>query len=193
MFNNEEKSIKNEKNKEAARIKSRLVSYDYKKLIKEIELSDNKGNRLRAGSTEYNNWLERHNLLRDSHLIVDMMAKELPFMKVTILGGESEGFYIYSMKNKVAFYFQTEIEHSNEIIDPFSLSERVYLIIIYIFVLFGGLGSIFAIFASNDSNGRLLAFIIILISIAMLPHLIKGIIKMFKYKKMLRINKKKAI
>jgi hypothetical protein len=80
-----------------------FIEIPFEEAIKSfIEAGDN-GKRWRLGDFETSKWLQKNNINLDN--IVDF-SKNMPDSKIVVIGeGASEGFYIYSEKQKTCFKF----------------------------------------------------------------------------------------
>jgi glutamate mutase epsilon subunit len=85
----------------------KFKSVDYESSIALFEKAELTGDRLKLGELATSKWLQAQNINLDD---VVEFSKSLPDSKIFIIGaGVSQGFYIYSQKQKTCFKFEHEI------------------------------------------------------------------------------------
>jgi hypothetical protein len=79
--------------------------------LKFFEEAEANGNRWRLGDFSTSKWLQKNNVNLD--YIVDF-SKNLPDSKIVVIGeGQTEGFYIYSQKQKTCYKFEPTLTEVN--------------------------------------------------------------------------------
>lgn len=86
---------------------SHFIEIDFPTALKFFDEADVNGIRLRLGEFPTSKWLQKNNLNLDE--IVEF-SKNMPDSKIVVIGeGPSEGFYIYSQKQKTCFKFERNL------------------------------------------------------------------------------------
>lgn len=82
---------------------SQFIEIAFDEAMISFNEADANGNRWRLGDFSTSKWLQKNNINLDD--IVDF-SKNMPDSKIVVIGeGPSEGFYIYSQKQKACYKF----------------------------------------------------------------------------------------
>jgi hypothetical protein len=83
---------------------SQFKEIAFESAVKFFEEAEANGNRWRLGEFTTSKWLQKNNINLDE---IVSFSKNLPDSKIVVIGeGPSEGFYIYSQKQKTCFKFE---------------------------------------------------------------------------------------
>jgi len=83
---------------------SQFFEIAFEDALKFFEEAEVNGSRWRIGDFLTSKWLQRNNINFDD---VVSFSKNMPDSKIVVIGeGPSEGFYIYSQKQKTCFKFE---------------------------------------------------------------------------------------
>jgi hypothetical protein len=83
---------------------TQFVEITFEDALKFFEEAEVNGSRWRIGDFLTSKWLQRNNINFDD---VVSFSKNMPDSKIVVIGeGPSEGFYIYSQKQKTCFKFE---------------------------------------------------------------------------------------
>lgn len=75
--------------------------------IKSFEEAEKSGNRWRMGDFSTSEWLQKNKVHLDD---IVTFSKKMPDSKIVLIGeGPSEGFYIYSQKQKTCYKFEPKL------------------------------------------------------------------------------------
>jgi hypothetical protein len=86
---------------------SQFIKIDFEEAIKTFEEAEENGSRWRLGDFPTSKWLQKNNINLDD---IVAFSKNMPDSKIVVIGeGQSEGFYIYSQKQKTCFKFEPKL------------------------------------------------------------------------------------
>lgn len=86
---------------------SQFIEIAFEEAIKSFQDAEENGNRWRFGDFLTSKWLQKNNLNLDD---IVAFSKNMPDSKIVVIGeGPSEGFYIYSQKQKTCFKFEQKL------------------------------------------------------------------------------------
>ena len=86
---------------------SQFIEIAFDEALKSFEEADGNGCRWRLGDFLTSKWLQKNNINLDD---VVAFSKNMPDSKIVVIGeGPSEGFYIYSQKQKTCFKFEQKL------------------------------------------------------------------------------------
>ncbi|HZL10793.1 MAG TPA: hypothetical protein VFC65_12415 [Prolixibacteraceae bacterium] len=83
---------------------SQFIEISFEKALVNFEKAEANGSRWRIGDFLTSKWLQKNNINFED---IVAFSKNMPDSKIVIIGeGSSEGFYIYSQKQKTCFKFE---------------------------------------------------------------------------------------
>ena len=86
---------------------SHFIEINFETALKLFEEAEENGSRWRLGDFSTSKWLQKKNLNLDE---IVSFSKNMPDSKIVVIGeGPSEGFYIYSQKQKTCFKFEQKL------------------------------------------------------------------------------------
>jgi hypothetical protein len=86
---------------------SHFIEINFEAALKLFEAAEENGSRWRLGDFLTSKWLQKKNLNLDE---IVSFSKNMPDSKIVVIGeGPSEGFYIYSQKQKTCFKFEQKL------------------------------------------------------------------------------------
>ncbi len=86
---------------------SHFIEISFEAALKLFEEAEENGSRWRLGDFLTSKWLQTKNLNLDE---IVSFSKNMPDSKIVVIGeGPSEGFYIYSQKQKTCFKFEQKL------------------------------------------------------------------------------------
>ena len=86
---------------------SQFIKIVFEEAIKALEEAEENGSRWRLGDFSTSKWLQKNNINLDD---IVAFSKNMPDSKIVVIGeGQSEGFYIYSLKQKTCFKFEQKL------------------------------------------------------------------------------------
>ena len=84
-----------------------FTEIDFKEALKIFEEAEVNGSRWRMGDFLTSKWLQKKNINLDE---IVAFSKNMPDSKIVVIGeGLSEGFYIYSQKQKTCYKFEQKL------------------------------------------------------------------------------------
>ncbi len=86
---------------------SQFIEIDFEAALKFFEEAETNGSRWRLGDFLTSKWLQKNNVNLD---YIVSFSKKMPDSKIVVIGeGSTEGFYIYSQKQKTCFKFEPSL------------------------------------------------------------------------------------
>lgn len=86
---------------------SQFIEIDFGSALSNFEEAEANGSRWRLGDLDTSQWLQKNNVNLDN---IIAFSKSMPDSKIVVIGeGTSEGFYIYSQKQKTCFKFEQKL------------------------------------------------------------------------------------
>ncbi len=86
---------------------SQFIKITFEEAIKSFEEAEQNGSRWRLGDFLTSKWLQKNNINLDD---IVAFSKNMPDSKIVVIGeGSSEGFYIYSQKQKTCYKFERNL------------------------------------------------------------------------------------
>ncbi len=86
---------------------SQFIQVGFESALKFFEEAEANGSRWRLGDFLTSKWLQKNNINLDD---IVSFSKNMPDSKIVVIGeGPSEGFYIYSQKQKTCFKFEPKL------------------------------------------------------------------------------------
>ena len=86
---------------------SQFIKITFEEAIKSFEEAEQDGSRWRLGDFLTSKWLQKNNINLDD---IVAFSKNMPDSKIVVIGeGSSEGFYIYSQKQKTCYKFERNL------------------------------------------------------------------------------------
>jgi hypothetical protein len=86
---------------------SQFIEINFDTAQKFFEEAEQNGSRWRLGDFLTSKWLQRNNVNLDN---IVTFSKNMPDSKIVVIGeGSTEGFYIYSQKQKTCFKFEPNL------------------------------------------------------------------------------------
>jgi hypothetical protein len=86
---------------------SKFIEIDFEAALKFFEEAETNGSRWRLGDFLTSKWLQKNNVNLD---YIVSFSKKMPDSKIVVIGeGSTEGFYIYSQKQKTCFKFEPSL------------------------------------------------------------------------------------
>lgn len=83
---------------------SQFIEIIFAEALRKFEEAEANGSRWRIGDFLTSKWLQKNNINFED---IVAFSKNMPDSKIVIIGeGSSEGFYIYSQKQKTCFKFE---------------------------------------------------------------------------------------
>ncbi|MFA5326971.1 MAG: hypothetical protein WC384_04205 [Prolixibacteraceae bacterium] len=86
---------------------SQFIEVGFESALKFFKEAEANGSRWRLGDFITSKWLQKNNINLDE---IVSFSKNMPDSKIVVIGeGHSEGFYIYSQKQKTCFKFEPKL------------------------------------------------------------------------------------
>ena len=86
---------------------SQFIEIAFEEAIKSFQDAEESGSRWRLGDFLTSKWLQKNNINLDD---IVAFSRNMPDSKIVVIGeGPSEGFYIYSQKQKTCFKFEQKL------------------------------------------------------------------------------------
>ena len=86
---------------------SEFIEISFEKALTFFEEAEGNGYRWRMGDFSTAQWLQKNNINFDE---IVSFSKNMPDSKIVVIGeGSSEGFYIYSQKQKTCYKFEQKL------------------------------------------------------------------------------------
>ncbi|MBW8327000.1 MAG: hypothetical protein K0M50_19715 [Prolixibacteraceae bacterium] len=86
---------------------SQFIEINFDAALKYFEEAEENGRRWRLGDFSTSKWLQKNNVNLD---YIVAFSKNMPDSKIVVIGeGSTEGFYIYSQKQKTCFKFEQKL------------------------------------------------------------------------------------
>lgn len=86
---------------------SQFIEITFEIAMQFFEEAEKNGNRWRMGDFSTSEWLQKNKIHLDD---IVLFSKKMPDSKIVVIGkGPSEGFYIYSQKQKTCFKFEPKL------------------------------------------------------------------------------------
>ena len=86
---------------------SKFIEISFDDALKFFEEAEKSGYRWRLGDFATSKWLQKRNVNLDE---IVSFSKNMPDSKIVVIGeGASEGFYIYSQKQKTCYKFEQKL------------------------------------------------------------------------------------
>lgn len=86
---------------------SQFIKIAFEEALKSFEVAEQNGSRWRLGDFSTSKWLQKNSINLDD---IVAFSKNMPDSKIVVIGeGPSEGFYIYSQKQKNCFKFEQKL------------------------------------------------------------------------------------
>lgn len=84
-----------------------FIEIDFETALQIFDRAESDGSRWRVGDFTTSQWLQKNTIHLDD---IVSFSKNMPDSKIVIIGeGSSEGFYIYSQKQKSCFKFERKM------------------------------------------------------------------------------------
>lgn len=89
-----------------------FIKIDFDVAMQNFYKAESDGSRWRVGDFTTSLWLQKNNINLDD---IVAFSKNMPDSKIVIIGeGSSEGFYIYSQKQKTCFKFEQKLAETSK-------------------------------------------------------------------------------
>lgn len=86
---------------------SKFIEISFDEALRFFEEAEGSGHRWRLGDFTTSKWLQKNNVNLDE---IVSFSKKMPDSKIVVIGeGASEGFYIYSQKQKTCYKFEQKL------------------------------------------------------------------------------------